>query len=326
MKTIRMIAAIVSISLVLSSCSIIKNGKDETLSDQAQNEHEAMEHFETLFLNALVESDSDTILDAFSEVAKERTDDFDESLEYIFDIYNGNAEPEIYDHIVSSYRGFNYSEEGDDFWTVKCTAKIKAGDEYYLLRWTECLECGPDSDGVGVYSVRFDEYDAAFVENPTSSERSDWDMDNNFCQFAGIYHPGRKTVNDIMHSISQIQYYGTSQGTLPYSEFDVPNADSMGFCFSNNLCTPSFDEDRLCVMLFLLNKENSIGTMWIESDGETQVICALSKLDGKDGLLGISIDDDGKISGIVFEQNATSLSEIPEGISGFEGIEEALDS
>ena len=104
MRKIKLFASILLVVSLLSSCSILPLGRNEQLKSQAQIEHEAMEQFEDIFLEALKDKDSDKIIDCFSEQSRQRTDDFDEGCEYIFELYNGNDNPEVIEDNVSSYR------------------------------------------------------------------------------------------------------------------------------------------------------------------------------------------------------------------------------
>ena len=107
MRKIKLFASILLVVSLLSSCSILPLGRNEQLKSQAQIEHEAMEQFEDIFLEALKDMDSDKIIDCFSEQSRQRTDDFDEGCEYIFELYNGNDNPEVIEDNVSSYTAIN---------------------------------------------------------------------------------------------------------------------------------------------------------------------------------------------------------------------------
>lgn len=95
MKKAKLFATVVLIASMLSSCTSVTQGKTENHNSQSQIEHEAMEQFENVFLEALKDKDSDKIIDCFSEQSRQRTDDFDEGCEYIFELYNGNDNPEV---------------------------------------------------------------------------------------------------------------------------------------------------------------------------------------------------------------------------------------
>lgn len=155
MKKVRLFAAVVLMASMLSSCTLVTQGKTENLNSQSQIEHEAMAQFEDIFLEALKDKDSDKIINCFSEQSRQRTDDFDEGCEYIFELYNGNDNPEVVEDNVSSYR--EIGSEG--FWSAKCNCKIEIGGEVYFLRWTMTVDDDSDSVSYELDALRFEKYD-----------------------------------------------------------------------------------------------------------------------------------------------------------------------
>ena len=328
MKRIKLFASVVLMASMFLSCSGLPSQRTNMLSDQVRNEHEAMSEFEEDFLEALVKEDGDKIEACFSKKAKERTDDLNEGIEYVFELYNGNDNPEVIDDNVSDYRQFNArGVQGANTWEANCYCYIKAGNEYYILRWKTWLENGLDSDLEGVYAVRFDKYDAGYIENPNSEEKAEWNKANTFYHVAGIYHPGRQKVQELMDAITRIQQNGWDQDTshLSYDQIVIPEVDNYGFYFSEELSDSSNDELKKYVLLFLLKSyNNNLGDMWIKTEDDETAIYVDAKFTYDYGILGIGIDSEGKIKGFLFENGAEDMTGMPEGISGFESIAEAL--
>ena len=316
-------ASVILAVSILASCSIFPTGKQGQLKSQAQIEHEAMEQFEEVFLDALKNRDSDNIIDCFSEQSRQRTDDFDEGCEYIFELYNGNDNPEVIEDNVSSYRVIG----SDGFWSAKCYCKIEAGDEVYFLRWTMAIDEDADPVRYELDALRFEKYDD-YTALKNDDER--FYMANFYNLITGIYHPGRDIWNEVLHGTDLIRYYGheAPYNGVPYDQITAPSVEEaieMGFCFSDELSDPLYDDAKRYVFLFLMSGNNNMGSMWVRRYGDEYALYCNARLGETQGILGIGLDRDGKIKGFVFEQGAENMTGIPEGISGFESIAEALE-
>jgi len=319
-------ASVILAVSMLASCSIFPTGKQGQLKSQSQIEHEAMEQFEDIFFEALKDKDSDKIIDCFSEQSRERTDDFDEGCEYIFELYNGNDNPEVVEDNVSSYR--EIGSEG--FWSAKCNCKIEAGGEVYFLRWTMTIDDDSDSVSYELDALRFEKYD-----DYTALKNDDelFYMANFYNLVTGIYHPGRDIWNKVLHGADLISLYGqeppySAGQNIPYDQITTPSieeAEEMGLCFSDELSDPSNDDAKRYVFLFLMSSYNNMGSMWVRTEGEEYALYCNARLGEDYGILGIGLDCEGKIKGFVFEQGAEDMTGIPEGISGFDSIAEAIE-
>lgn len=319
-------ASVILAVSMLASCSIFPTGKQGQLKSQSQIEYEAMEQFEDIFFEALKDKDSDKIIDCFSEQSRERTDDFDEGCEYIFELYNGNDNPEVVEDNVSSYR--EIGSEG--FWSAKCNCKIEAGGEVYFLRWTMTIDDDSDSVSYELDALRFEKYD-----DYTALKNDDelFYMANFYNLVTGIYHPGRDIWNKVLHGADLISLYGqeppySAGQNIPYDQITTPSieeAEEMGLCFSDELSDPSNDDAKRYVFLFLMSSYNNMGSMWVRTEGEEYALYCNARLGEDYGILGIGLDCEGKIKGFVFEQGAEDMTGIPEGISGFDSIAEAIE-
>ena len=319
-------ASVILAVSMLASCSIFPTGKQGQLKSQSQIEHEAMEQFEDIFFEALKDKDSDKIIDCFSEQSRERTDDFDEGCEYIFELYNGNDNPEVVEDNVSSYR--EIGSEG--FWSAKCNCKIEAGGEVYFLRWTMTIDDDSDSVSYELDALRFEKYD-----DYTALKNDDelFYMANFYNLVTGIYHPGRDIWNKVLHGADLISLYGqeppySAGQNIPYDQITTPSieeAEEMGLCFSDELSDPSNDDAKRYVFLFRMSSYNNMGSMWVRTEGEEYALYCNARLGEDYGILGIGLDCEGKIKGFVFEQGAEDMTGIPEGISGFDSIAEAIE-
>lgn len=321
MKKIRLFAVMLLMTSVLSSCTSVTQGKTENLNSQSQIEHEAMAQFEDIFLEALKDKDSDKIIDCFSEQSRQRTDDFDEGGEYIFELYNGNDNPEVVEDNVSSYRVIG----SDGFWSAKCDCKIEAGGQVYLLRWTMSIDENSDPVEYELDALRFEKYD-----DYTALKNDDelFYMANFYNLVTGIYHPGRDIWNEVLHGADLIRYYSDAGRNIPYDQITAPSieeAEEMGFCFSDELSDPEYDDAKRYVFLFLMSGSNNMGSMWVRAYGEEYVLYCNARLGETHGILGIGLDREGKIKGFVFEQGTEDMTGIPEGISGFDSIAEAIE-
>lgn len=325
MRKIKLFASILLVVSLLSSCSILPLGRNEQLKSQAQIEHEAMEQFEDIFLEALKDMDSDKIIDCFSEQSRQRTDDFDEGCEYIFELYNGNDNPEVIEDNVSSYRVIG----SNGFWSAKCYCKIEAGDEVYFLRWTMAIDEDADPVRYELDALRFERYD-----DYTALKNDDelFYMTNFYNWVTGIYHPGRDIWNKVLHGADLIRLYGqeppySAGQNIPYDQITTPSieeAEEMGLCFSDELSDPSYNDAKRYVFLFLMSGYNNMGSMWVRTEGEEYALYCNARLGEDYGILGIGLDCSGKIKGFVFEQGAENMTGIPEGISGFDSIAKAI--
>lgn len=262
MKKVRLFAAVVLMASMLSSCTLVTQGKTENLNSQSQIEHEAMAQFEDIFLEALKDKDSDKIINCFSEQSRQRTDDFDEGCEYIFELYNGNDNPEVVEDNVSSYR--EIGSEG--FWSAKCNCKIEIGGEVYFLRWTMTVDDDSDSVSYELDALRFEKYD-----DYTALKNDDelFYMANFYNLITGIYHPGRDIWNKVLHGADLIRY--SAGQNIPYDQITVPSmeeAEEMGLHFSDELSDPSNDDAKRYVFLFLMSSYNNMGSMWVRTEGE----------------------------------------------------------
>lgn len=326
MKRIRLFAVMLLMASMLSSCTSVTQGKNENLNSQSQIEHEAMAQFEDIFLEALKDKDSDNIIDCFSEQSRQRTDDFDEGCEYIFELYNGNDNPEVVEDNVSSYRVIG----SDGFWSAKCDCRIEAEDQEYLLRWTMILYEDQDPVSYELDALRFEKYDDYTA---LKNDEELFYMANFYNLITGIYHPGRDIWNEVLHGIDLIELYGqeppySAGQNVPYDQITVPSieeAEEMGLCFSYELSDPSYDDAKRYVFLFLMSGYNNMGSMWVRTEGEEYALYCNARLGEDYGILGIGLDREGKIKGFVFEQGAEDMTGIPEGISGFDSIAEAIE-
>ena len=302
MKKIRLFAVMLLMASMLSSCTSVTQGKTENLNSQSQIEHEAMAQFEDIFLEALKDKDSDNIIDCFSEQSRQRTDDFDEGCEYIFELYNGNDNPE----------------------------RIEAEDQEYLLRWTMIIYEDQDPVSYELDALRFEEYDDYTA---LKNDEELFYMANFYNLITGIYHPGRDIWNEVLHGIDLIGLYGqeppySAGQKVPYDQITVPSieeAEEMGLCFSDELSDPSYEDAKRYVFLFLMSGYNNMGSMWVRTEGEEYALYCNARLGEDYGILGIVLDREGKIKGFVFEQGAEDMTGLPEGISGFDSIAEAVE-
>ena len=326
MKKIRLFAVMLLMASMLSSCTSVTQGKTENLNSQSQIEHEAMAQFEDIFLEALKDKDSDKIIDCFSEQSRQRTDDFDEGCEYIFELYNGNDNPEVVEDNVSSYRVIG----SDGFWSAKCDCRIEAEDQEYLLRWTMIIYEDQDPVSYELDALRFEEYDDYTA---LKNDEELFYMANFYNLITGIYHPGRDIWNEVLHGIDLIGLYGqeppySAGQKVPYDQITVPSieeAEEMGLCFSDELSDPSYEDAKRYVFLFLMSGYNNMGSMWVRTEGEEYALYCNARLGEDYGILGIVLDREGKIKGFVFEQGAEDMTGLPEGISGFDSIAEAVE-
>ena len=326
MKKDKLFAAVVLIASMLSSCTSVTQGKTENLNSQSQIEHEAMGDFEHVFLEALTSEDSDRIIDCFSEQSRERADDFYEGCGYIFELYNGNDSPIVVEDNVSSYREIG----NNGFWSAKCDCRIEAGNQEYLLRWTMAIDEDADPVRYELDALRFERYD-----DYTALKNDDelFYMANFYNLVTGIYHHGRDIWNKVLHGADLISLYGqeppySAGQNIPYDQITTPSieeAEEMGLCFSDELSDPSYDDAKRYVFLFLMSGYNNMGSMWVRTEGEEYALYCNARLGEDYGLLGIGLDREGKIKGFVFEHGAEDMTGIPEGISGFDSIAEAVD-
>lgn len=326
MKRIKLFVSIVLTASMLSACTPVTQDAPKNLNNQATVEHQAMEQFEEVFLDALTDKDGDKIINCFQEQSRERADDFDEGCEYIFELYNGNDDPEIIEDNVSSYRAIGSGA----FWSAKCVCKIEAGDEVYLLRWSMIIDDDLDPVSYELDALRFEKYD-----DYTALKNDDelFYMTNFYNLITGIYHPGRDIWNKVLHGIDLIGLYGqeppySAGQNVPYDQITVPSieeAEGMGICFSDELSDPSYDDAKRYVFLFLMSGYNNMGSMWVRKYGDEYALYCNARLGETNGILGIGLDSEGKIKGFVFEQGAEDMTGMPEGISGFESIAEALE-
>ena len=325
MRKIELFASIVLVASMVSSCATMPLGRTGQLKSQSQIEHEAMGDFENVFLEALTSEDSDRIIDCFSEQSMERADDFDEGCGYIFELYNGNDSPIVVEDSVSSYRQIG----NNGFWSAKCDCRIEAGNQEYLLRWTMTIDDDADPVRYELDALRFEKYD-----DYTALKNDDelFYMANFYNLVTGIYHPGRDIGNEVLHSMDLISLYGqeppySAGQRIPYDQITVPSieeAEEMGFCFSDELSDPSYDDAKRYVFLFLMSGYNNMGSMWVRTEGEEYALYCNARLGDDYGILGIGLDNEGKIKGFVFVKGAEDMDGIPEGISGFEIIADAL--
>ena len=321
MKRIKLFASIVLMVSMLSSCTSVTQGKSEMLNSQAQIEHESMVQFEEVFLEALKDKDSDKIIDCFSKQSRERADDFDEGCEYIFELYNGTDDPAVVEDNVSSYKAVG----SNGFWSAKCNCRIEAGDQEYLLRWTMIIYEDQDPVSYELDALRFEKYD-----DYTTLKNDDelFYMANFYNLITGIYHPGRDIWNEVLHGADHIRYYSDAGQNIPYDQITAPSieeAEEWGFCFSDELSDPSYDDAKRYVFLFMMSGYNNMGSMWVRAYGEEYALYCNARLGETHGILGIGLDREGKIKGFVFEQGAEDMTGIPEGISGFDSIAEDIE-
>ena len=227
---------------------------------------------------------------------------------------------------MSSYREIG----SNGFWSAKCYCKIEAGDEVYFLRWTMAIDEDADPVRYELDALRFEKYD-----DYTALKNDDelFYMANFYNLVTGIYHPGRDIWNKVLHGADLIRLYGqeppySAGQNIPYDQITTPSieeAEEMGLCFSDELSGSSYNDAKRYVFLFLMSGYNNMGSMWVRTEGEEYALYCNARLGEDYGILGIGLDCSGKIKGFVFEQGAENMTGIPEGISGFDSIAEAIE-
>ncbi|MBO4496437.1 MAG: DUF5104 domain-containing protein [Clostridiales bacterium] len=295
------IACIFALLMLVSATSCSTFGRAGQLSGQVQQEHERIDIFKEAFFKALESKDHDAMEGLFSSRALKRTDDLDESIDYVFDLCGGKKVTVG----TSSSSSTQHIEKNKNIWELHAYCYFTVDNQEYKVFWVEFMKFDEDKQMLGVYMINVTE---------KSDEKSD-----PLYTCAGLYTPSRSKYNAAILTLDKL-YLTDHKATDQKPAYNIPDESTWSDLWDPSVFATLAQEDKDAFAKFFVDERSrDIYEGWyeIEDDGTT-IYYARVRHALKKGVLGIRYNSDGLITGITIDLEHTTLKDVPEGIQGFE--------